>query len=159
MSELSIVEFKNELESRDYKITEDELRELVSRLTGVDEERFIKMKHRDKAVYILNKLRSELLCNYSDTSLLDHDDDNPPILDIYLEFCGLQFQVNEYLQLVLTEEMYYNRGCSTQSHEIVLGEPTRENVEKVIKLFKTKGKGNSKLNSDLGILLREEKMI
>jgi len=59
-------------------------------------------------------------------------EDEDCVLDIYLGFSGLKFTINNNHQLLLTEEMWYDRGCASEDHRIIIGEPTIENVIKVI---------------------------
>lgn len=136
MEPLSFDEFVDFLKQVDYCIEPDELRELINRV----------LKPR---CVILTQLQKLLSSKFYNATIVDDT-----ILDIYLDFCGLQFSINEKHHLIVVEEMWYNRGCCTKKLNLTVGEPTVENVIKIIQLFEKRGKGTEE-NKSLSDLLNE----
>lgn len=130
MSSLSVDEFKSILYNCDYSIDSDDLRELVSRLTtdATDE------PNRYQPLWgLLRKLKKR---NFQADFR-----DNDTIIDIYLGFSGLQFSISESGKLILVEQMGYACKCMWTDKTIIeIGEPTIDNVIKIIDLYQEQGK-------------------
>lgn len=144
MSQSNVKEFVNKLEKCNYNIEPDELRELTEQLVSDERNRYS----------VLYSIMLELQAKNYQAKLLDND----RVLDVYLGFSGLEFSINKSAKLTLIEEMWYHRGrmvCDKYEYEI--GEPTSENVEKVIKLYNEKGRGADIDNSTIQVLIDIEK--
>lgn len=147
MSYFSFPMYRDILEKADYSVSPDELKELTQRLSKFSDDNLCLSINK-----ILNVLKDELIVEGYDASTLD-DYENGFILDIYLGFSGLKFTINNNHRLVLTEEMWYDRGCASAGHNIIIGDPTIENIIKVIDIYQSKGRGHSKINPYMSELL------
>lgn len=129
MERLNIYEYKKLLESDNYNISPDKLKILTERLSG-------------DINYDLSLIKDDLVAKGYDASIASDDDQS--ILDIYLSFSGLQFIINENNKLVLIEEMWYqNRGMYCDKCDTIIGEPSLDNIIKIIDLYCTDGRANN----------------
>lgn len=92
--------------------------------------------------------------NYKSCILNDYDgadEDSPYILEVSLGGgYDLDFIINDDGELVLTEEHFYYSGFSRPLEDyIIIGEPTAYNINKVTKLFITKGKRHNTDNPSM----------
>lgn len=76
-------------------------------------------------------MKEQLILQEYQASIFDDSEDNI-ILGIYLGFSGLQFTINANNELVLTEEMWYDKGCVCVcgSCEIKIDKPSIGNIIK-----------------------------
>lgn len=148
MKDLTVNEFEEILQETDYKIDPDELRNLVSRL----------YKHTGDRIHLLKNL-VQCIENINYKPTIEEDDDFDPILDVYMNFCGLKFIVNSSLDLVLIEEMWYDRGCTYEACNIIVGKPDEKTISKIINLYATSGRGASKINPSIEMLIQQQKII
>jgi hypothetical protein len=139
MERLSIYEYKKLLESANYNINPDKLKILTERLSHD--------KHYD-----LSLIKDDLVVKGYDASI-QSDDKNQYILDIYLGFAGLQFIINENNKLVLIEEMWYQKGCCCDRCYVIIGEPSVDNIIKIIDLYCTNGRSSNCDHPSIGHLL------
>ena len=127
---LGIDNFKMLLEQRNYDVDPEELKELVKKLSA--------NAKVENSKFILNQLKDNLISQGYAATLQDDD----TVLDVSLNYCGLQFTLgSENLKLILIEEMWYHRGLCTEGHFIVVGSPTVKNVVHAIQLFLNQGRG------------------
>lgn len=54
--------------------------------------------------------------------------------------------------LILTEEQWYN---SCEAHEIVIGEPSADNIIYVVNIFRNEGRDDSGGNPSMAYLLKD----
>lgn len=140
--DLSVKEFEEILEECNYKIDPDDLQNLVSRLYRCD----------GNKMNILNDLaRYVKSLGYEPTI---YDDENP-ILDVYTSWSGLQFTIDTSLNLVLIEEMWYQKGSTCERFNFVVGKPDDETIEKIIKLYKKHGRGAYITNPSIKSLMSQ----
>lgn len=156
---LSIVEFKQIIKHFDYSIEPNKLKVLIDWVSDYDPvelsdstlESNLDMLD-NKIIHsktVLTNLAKELTlqCPEYRFKVLDNEE-LFPILDIYISFSGLQFTV-ENGELFLVEEMWYDRGCVSNSHFDHIGKPNTETIIELIKLYINKGKGKISTNPSL----------
>jgi hypothetical protein len=153
MCDLTLREYKNYLESVNYNVTPDELKEVTKKL--FNDLNDITYLYHEKAMIILTQLKDKLSADY-EVTVYEGPEDEAPILDIYLGFSGLKFIINNNGELVLIEEQFYDRGACYEEYKIILGEPSIENIIRVINIFIQEGTAQNKNNPSMLKLLQIE---
>ena len=143
MSHLTLDEYIKLLEEAHYNFKPDELKELTGRLC----------KNRNDLV---ERLKEHLILQEYDASIYDDSEDNP-VIDVYLGFSGLKFKINAKNQLVLIEEMWYDRGCVSESCKVKIGEPSTENIIKIITMYINDGRASDNYGPSIMELLTLQK--
>lgn len=76
------------------------------------------------------------------------------ILSVNLDFSGLDFAINDNKKLELVSERWYRNKSHRLEHSgIEIGDPTIDNLLKIVHLFQQKGRGNDKSEKSICSLL------
>ena len=150
MSSLTLEEYKTRLANMHYKINPVKLEKLTNRLSVIDSISLSAIKKK-----ILSNLKDQLQVETMYDMYLnpDYESNDEIYLDVYLGFSSLRFSITNNFRLILIEELWYNRGAACEDHEIIIGDPSIENIINTINIFKTKGRGDCKLNPSMSELI------
>ena len=140
---LTVEEFKAELESCDYILVSDDLRDLVNRLQSFEEYEQEKQYDSDQAdlCELMYQLKSRGCdVEYENHNIYPHYNKHTT-LNFGDAWDGLKFSFIKG-KLFLVESHYYNRGLCVGDHEIEINKPYVDEVIRIYELYNLEGNYN-----------------